>query len=160
VTELISVASGVFNKARKGLESNVGLLVRNHSWSPLGTPAALPMDLYRHLAQYVGCALRRNRGTADQVRKQRIRLGVPALRPQNIKKWTRPEENVLGTLADRKIARRLGRSDGGVRAHRLTLGLHKCHLISRMWLPEEEKLLGTAEDKEIARLLAPVYELA
>jgi predicted secreted protein len=47
----------------------------------------------------------------------------------------------------------LGRSDGGVRAHRLTLGLHKCHLISRMWLPEEEKLLGTAEDKEIARLL-------
>ncbi len=35
--------------------------------------------------------------TPDQVRKQRIRFGIPSIKPQQIKKWTRAEEKLVGT---------------------------------------------------------------
>ena len=46
------------------------------------------------LGQFNDCEVaRRLRRTPDQVRRQRVRFGIPALKPQRIKKWTRDEEN-------------------------------------------------------------------
>jgi len=129
--------------------------MREHRRIRLNTPPRRwTASEIKMLGQLNDCEVaRRLRRSPDEVRRQRIRLGVPPLRPQHIKKWTRAEEKLLGIAPDREVARRLGRSAGSVRAHRLALGLHKYHLIIRQWTPGEEKLLGTAEDKVIAALL-------
>jgi hypothetical protein len=58
----------------------------------------------------------------------------------------------LGTLPDRELAQRLGRTLAAVRVRRIEFGLH-APSTRRRWEPEEDRLLGTAPDAEIAQQL-------
>ena len=96
---------------------------------------------------------RRLRRSYETVRRQRLALHIPSLRPLPWKLWTRAEEKLVGKIPDKELARRLGRSLNSVKAHRILLGLQKYHLRLKPWTDEEERLLGTAQDSAIAARL-------
>jgi len=87
---------------------------------------------------------RRLRCGYENVRRQRIALHIPSLRPTRWKRWTRREEKLLGKIPDKEAARHLGRSLQSVKQHRVLLGLRKYRLKFKMWTEAEEKQLGTA----------------
>src|SRR6266536_4106366 len=78
--------------------------------------------------------------------------GKPPTTPGSRKQafWSPAEDALLGTMTDRKLARKLGRSVKAVKGRRQ----HKriCFLL-KPWRPEDEKVLGTRPDRQIATLL-------
>jgi len=64
-------------------------------------------------------------------------------------RWTRDEEALLGSISDRALAWKLGRTIVAVAARR-----HLKHIrTTKTWRPEDDRVLGTRPDSQIARLL-------
>src|SRR5258708_31060292 len=61
---------------------------------------------------------------------------------------------MLGTMSDHDLARKLKRSHGAVRHHRIRRGIRAFgHTIQHGWTRAEEKLLGRLSDHELAKRL-------
>jgi hypothetical protein len=73
-----------------------------------------------------------------------------ALKTGQLLRWTKVHENLLGTMPDERLAKKLGRSVAAVAARR--------HLkripLRRKWLFRDDKLLGLQPDRQIAMRLA------
>jgi hypothetical protein len=67
--------------------------------------------------------------------------------------WTPEEDALLGTMPDKKLARRLKRSYDAVAARRLHQGIPSCNPKRKLWRPEDDRVLGTRPDGQIALLL-------
>jgi hypothetical protein len=72
--------------------------------------------------------------------------------------WTAEEDALLGTMKDKDVAARTGRTDGAVSDHRYVLGVPA--FVKRAprgksveWTPAKERLLGTMPDTVLARRL-------
>src|SRR5207249_5735360 len=98
--------------------------------------------------------------TLDSISSRRQRLGFPHLKHKPWKKsgspprssrsggfWTKAEDALLGTMPDRRLAKKLGRSFKAVRARRHAKRIS----FYRKWLPKEDKVLGTRTDLEVAK---------
>jgi hypothetical protein len=85
------------------------------------------------------------------VQHRRAKLGIaPAVSPLA---WTPEEERLLGTVTDRELARRLGRTVLAVQARRVIRRIPSVLPTARHWTPREDALLGTKTDAEVGRLL-------
>ncbi len=101
---------------------------------------------------------RRSQRTIKDVVAMRESRRVALITPP--RRWTAREIRLLGTMSDLETARRLRRSAGAVRNHRLLLKIpvFKSRALTRAWTRAEFRLLGTAIDREIARRLGcPVH---
>lgn len=79
---------------------------------------------------------------------------LPAL--HTYEHWTAKEEQLLGTLPDRELAERFGRSVRAIESQRHRLGILRQPAIAdktRRWTPAEIALLGTRPDPELATRL-------
>ena len=65
--------------------------------------------------------------------------------------WTPEDIPLLGTLPDKEVARRTGRTVNGVRLKREELGIP--NPAGNRWRPDDITLLGTLPDREVARRL-------
>ena len=80
---------------------------------------------------------------------RRRKLGIAGLLP-----WKPKERALLGTMSDHDVARKLKRSLGAVRHHRIRRGIRAFgHTIRHSWTRAEEKLLGRYPDRELAKRL-------
>jgi hypothetical protein len=75
-------------------------------------------------------------------------LGIANENPMH-RPWTKEEDAQLGTLSDRAVAEKIGRTFGAVRARRIAFGLQDPSVRPR-WTPAEDRMLGTAPDSEVA----------
>ena len=72
--------------------------------------------------------------------------------------WTPAEEALLGTMPDKDVAAKVGRTPTAVHAHRNNLGIRsfygrKPRGKSASWMPAKDRLLGTMPDTNLARKL-------
>jgi len=67
--------------------------------------------------------------------------------------WTQAEDELLGTMADRRLARRLKRTFHSVRSRRIKKGIPVFNPRNHIWKPEDDKILGTRPDEQVALLL-------
>jgi hypothetical protein len=67
--------------------------------------------------------------------------------------WTPAEKELLGTMDDRRLARRLKRTVESVRGYRKQKGIPVFKRKTHAWTPEDDKILGTRPDKQVALLL-------
>lgn len=71
--------------------------------------------------------------------------------------WTPQEDALLGTMIDKKVARRLGRRPEAVAQRRRELGIPAFRArparAHRAWSAAEDALLGTMTDKDLAAQL-------
>ena len=67
--------------------------------------------------------------------------------------WTVEQDRLLGKVADRQIARRLGRSLQAVIARRQALRIRNLDPPWKVWTPEQDKLLGRVSDRAMAARL-------
>jgi hypothetical protein len=67
--------------------------------------------------------------------------------------WTPDEDALLGTMPDRKLARRLGRTYNAVAARRLNKSIPYCNPKRKSWRPQDDEVLGTRPDDQVALLL-------
>jgi hypothetical protein len=72
--------------------------------------------------------------------------------------WEREENALLGTMPDKEVAKRVGRSATAVHAHRRSLGIRSYYKRKPQsepvkWTPAKDKLLGTMPDSKVARRL-------
>jgi hypothetical protein len=67
--------------------------------------------------------------------------------------WTRAEDDLIGTMDDRRLARRLKRTFHSVRGRRIKKGILIFKRKIHAWKPEDDKILGTSPDKQVALLL-------
>ena len=67
--------------------------------------------------------------------------------------WTADEDRLLGTMPDRNLAQRLGRSPRTIIMRRRKLRLAPFRPPARHWSWAEEELLGTMPDRRLARRL-------
>ena len=70
--------------------------------------------------------------------------------------WTVEEEALLGTMPDKEVAARIGRSITAVHDHRRKLGIpsfykRKPRREPSVWTPKKDALLGTMPDSDLAR---------
>jgi hypothetical protein len=65
--------------------------------------------------------------------------------------WTTDEDRLLGTLPDRELAKRLGRSRDATIARRRKLRIPPFSPHGHRWSPLEDELLGTMPDQRLAR---------
>ena len=80
--------------------------------------------------------------------------------------WMAEEDDLLGTMSDKDLARRLGRSTADIFARRRLLGIKAWAITGRpprrLWTPQEDALLGTMTDAALAAKLGismmTVYE--
>lgn len=106
------------SRLRPGPPHHQGSRGRTRAPTPPAGHAAPPLDrmsnqmLGRHFDAELARRLRRSEG---DVRRQRLTLGIPALRPGTGRPWKRHEEKLLGTLPDAEVARRLKRTLGSPR---------------------------------------------
>lgn len=91
-------------------------------------------------------AERKKRSRDAKRRKQR-----PAQTGYHGPLWTPAQEALLGTVPDEEVARRIGRSEKGVREKREELGIPNAGPTHRRWTRRELRLLGRMPDAEIAR---------
>jgi hypothetical protein len=70
-----------------------------------------------------------------------------------VRYWTPEEDALLGTMPDKKLARRLKRSYEAVAFRRLKEGIPFCNPKRKSWRPEDDQVLGTRPDDQIALLL-------
>ena len=73
--------------------------------------------------------------------------------------YTPEEDKLMGTMPNRQLAKRLGRTRIAVQARRIHLGIPILNPISHVWTPAEDALLGTATDTEIAARLGRKIEV-
>lgn len=74
---------------------------------------------------------------------RRALFGVLLQRRQH-PRWTADDDRLLGTMPDKELARRLGRTFIAVRARRSLKGiLTHWHPAVRQWTPAELAMLGT-----------------
>jgi hypothetical protein len=82
------------------------------------------------------------------------RATVGRAQPARLRAPWAPEENaLLGTIPDKRLARRLKRSYDAVAARRLRQGIPSCNPKRKLWRPEDDQILGTRPDGQIALLL-------
>ena len=67
--------------------------------------------------------------------------------------WSDEEESLLGTMDDRKFARKFSRALSAVKKRRIRLGIPVYFAHRRPWTAEEDALLRSATDTEIAARL-------
>jgi hypothetical protein len=67
--------------------------------------------------------------------------------------YTRQEEKLMGTMLDKELAKRLGRTQKAVEARRIQLQIPKFDPKIHQWTPEDDSLLGVVTDCEIASRL-------
>ena len=67
--------------------------------------------------------------------------------------WTPEEDALLGTMPDKKLARRLKRTYDAVAVRRLNKGIPPCNPKRKSWRTEDDKVLGSRPDDQIALLL-------
>ncbi len=67
--------------------------------------------------------------------------------------WTAAEDKLLGTDADKEIARRIGRTTRAVETRREKLGIKAQHRIGKVWPARVLALLGKVPDTEIAAMM-------
>jgi hypothetical protein len=72
--------------------------------------------------------------------------------------WTPEEDALLGTMPDKDVAERIGRTPTAVHAHRSDLGIPSFFMRKPprkppRWTPEKDALLGTMPDSVLARKL-------
>lgn len=87
-------------------------------------------------------------------------LGALAL-PTAARRWTSREIQLLGTMSDHELARRLRRTPNAVYCQRVALNVAPRKPVPkrrrltprRSWLPEEDKLLGTTRDDYLSQRL-------
>jgi hypothetical protein len=77
------------------------------------------------------------------VEGKRRRLGIPGV----VDRWNSEELALLGTMKDREVAERLGRTTAAVRRKRGMVGIASS--VAR-WRADEIALLGTDADKVVA----------
>jgi hypothetical protein len=65
--------------------------------------------------------------------------------------WSEDEEALLGTLSDKRLARKIGRSVEAVRARRQSKRIST----KKRWRPADDKVLGTRPDSQILQIGAP-----
>ena len=95
----------------------------------------------REIRAILGWSYRRIHTRRRQLARGRVRRQAP--------EWTLEEDRLLGTKADRVLARRFGRSIGAVRARR---GKKRIR-VKTDWRPADDRVLGTRTDRQIALLL-------
>ena len=100
----------------------------------------------RHLAQRLGRPL-------QAVKERRQRLSIAHYYPADHRPWTAAEEELLGTLPDERLARRLKRSAETVRTRRAHKGIPVFNPKKHWWTAEDDKLLGLRPDAQVAMLL-------
>jgi len=86
---------------------------------------------------------------------RRRKLGIKADAFFAVKTWTRAEDAMLGTMFDRLVAERLGRSSKSVYKRRKKLGIKGIDAAwnNRAWTAAEDRLLGTVSDSHVAKRL-------
>src|SRR5207247_5573050 len=90
--------------------------------------------------------LRRSLGAV--ARRRQLLGGIPAA---GFRRWTAEEDALVGTMLDRQLAARLGRSLHAVRLRRQkTLGLPPCNPEWKVWSKPHKALLGKLPDTEVA----------
>jgi hypothetical protein len=78
----------------------------------------------------------------------------------NGKLWTQEEIALLGTMPDKKLARRLKRSYESVVRRRITLGIDYANPKFKPWSKEDDLVLGTRPDEQVTLLLKRTVEYA
>ena len=87
------------------------------------------------------------------VKERRRRLAIPHYYPDYRRLWTPAEEQLLGTMTDERLARRLKRSVETVRTRRAHKGIPVFHPKKHCWTADDDKLLGLRPDAQVAMLL-------
>jgi DNA-binding CsgD family transcriptional regulator len=100
----------------------------------------------RDLAQQLG-------RPTDAVKERRRQLSIAHFYPGSRRPWTPAEEELLGTMADERLARRLKRSVETVRTRRAHRGIPVFNPKKHWWTAEDDKLLGLRPDAQVAMLL-------
>jgi hypothetical protein len=92
------------------------------------------------------------RPAASQLMKERFaRSGH--VNPE-MRVWTPPEDNLVGSGPDDEIARKLGRTRIAVATRRRTLGIASWnYTYHRLWTDKEEALLGVVPDRKLVGML-------
>lgn len=67
--------------------------------------------------------------------------------------WSAAEDKLLGTDADKEIARRLGRTTRAVERRREKLGIKAQHHIGKVWPKRVLALLGKVPDAQVAAMM-------
>jgi hypothetical protein len=67
--------------------------------------------------------------------------------------WTAAQLQLLGTMSDKEVARRVGRTESWVGVKRRSLGIPALMPGQRLWTASERALLGQVTDAEAARRL-------
>jgi hypothetical protein len=76
-----------------------------------------------------------------------LRAFLTAL-PDSLRRFEKAEDELLGTMTDRKLAKRLGCNESVVQVRRCKLGI-RCH--RHKWTPKADQLLGQMSDEAAAR---------
>ena len=100
---------------------------------------------------------RRAKGRQGAGRRPRKAEGPPAGHPPG-PPWTAAEEQLLGTMKDKDVAARTGRTVSAVSGHRLVLGVpafvqRSPRMESFRWTPAKNRQLGTMPDGKLAAKL-------
>jgi hypothetical protein len=74
-----------------------------------------------------------------------------AMRNPGHRAWTKEEIELIGTMPDHDLARKLGRHPSTVVSKRLAMKIPYRRPRYKWWKPEELKLLGQMPDAEVAR---------
>src|SRR5882724_6344233 len=77
---------------------------------------------------------------------------IPCPNPR-FRLWTKAEDHQLGTISDRELARRLGRTLDAVVCRRVNFGIPKFGALRHYWDARQEAMLGKFSDEEVARRL-------
>jgi hypothetical protein len=108
----------------------------------------------------VGYPIRCSRGEPDAPSPRLLREGSPRIgMPTAARRWTAKEIQLLGTISDHELARRVRRIPNAVFCQRVALKIvpfrsppKRRRLVrDRPWLPEEDKLVGTMREDHLAQ---------
>ena len=116
-------------------ERSIGQPTKTGSWAPwpIGT-------------------LQNASGDQGKIFRRRRKLRLAPFRPYG-RLWHRAEEELLGTMPDRKLARRLKRSVLSVASRRRARHIPIFHPKKHRWTPADDKLLSERPDAQVAMLL-------
>jgi hypothetical protein len=80
--------------------------------------------------------------------KRRLAYGATVL----MRRWTKPELRLLGTMTDREVAAVVGRSSVNVQVKRCALGIRSFRERNKpRWTPSRDRLLGTRSDAALGK---------
>jgi hypothetical protein len=113
----------------------------------------------RHVIEAMRQANLGRKATAEQRQKMSESHKARGTRPPAVGvPWTASEDALLGTMVDREIAERTGRTEHAVRIHRFKLGVPAFTKRAPRsepftWTPAKDRLLGTMPDGKLAHKL-------